>query len=188
MTAAYSEKAKASPDPNITIQEFNLGVWKLKIGTQSGKKLVERWDDIKSALPLFYRLCSDIFIMEPRLSAFFLFCQIWSGVKNALLMHFSTALLRAVCHSSLSLGFQSIWDLDRGWCPQRKTWCYIYYICNDGQPFLLFSSLVSQMARVSEFTFWLSFLALNIWFSNNVLGLLKTRVKSHFEMILLKGR
>jgi hypothetical protein len=54
MTAAYLEKAKATPSPNIIIEEINLGVWKLKIGTQCGKQLIEHWDDIKSALLLFY--------------------------------------------------------------------------------------------------------------------------------------
>jgi hypothetical protein len=89
MTVA--EKSKA--DWNIITENLRLGVWNLKIA-----KTTSRWRDIKSAVPLFYRLCSDIFILAPRLFTFFVFCQIWQGVEGALSMHFSSLLLRRVCH------------------------------------------------------------------------------------------
>ena len=96
MTAA--EKSKT--DPNITIENLRLGVWTLKIGKTSGHKLFQWWTDIKS-LPLFYRLCSDIFSLAPRLFTFFVLCVIWQGLEEALLMHFSSLLLRRVCHDWL---------------------------------------------------------------------------------------
>ncbi|KAF8803164.1 P-loop containing nucleoside triphosphate hydrolase protein [Phlegmacium glaucopus] len=87
---------KASANSNITIEDVRLGVWNLKIGKVAGRNFVQRWEDVKSALPLFYQLCSDIFALAPRLSIFFVFCQIWQGVEGALSMHFSSTLLRRI--------------------------------------------------------------------------------------------
>jgi hypothetical protein len=116
MTAA--EKPKA--DSDIIIEDLRLGVWNLRIAKTAGHQW---WREIKSARPLFFRLCSDIFTLEPlrlasrlssvfeaktdlsplairkpRLFTIFLFCQIWQGVEDTLLMHFSSLLLRRVCH------------------------------------------------------------------------------------------
>ena len=97
MTAA--EKSKA--DSNIVIETLRLGVWNVRIAKTTGHKLVQWWTDIKSAVPLFYRLCSDIYTLAPRLFTLFVFCQIWQGVEDALSMHFSSLLLRRVCHDWL---------------------------------------------------------------------------------------
>jgi hypothetical protein len=96
MTAA--EKSKADSDSNIIIEKLRLGVWTLKIAKTSGHKW---WTDVKSAVPLFYRLFSDIFTLSPRLFTIFVFCKIWQGVEDALLMHFSSLLLRRVCRDWL---------------------------------------------------------------------------------------
>ena len=99
MTAA--EKSKA--DSNIIIEHLRLGVWDLKVATSNttGHGLVQWWRDMKSAVPLFHRLCSDIFTLAPRLFTLFVFCQIWEGTEGALSMHFSSLLLRRVCHDWL---------------------------------------------------------------------------------------
>jgi hypothetical protein len=96
MTAA--EKSKA--DSKTVIENLRLGVWNLRIAKTTGTGH-QWWGDIKSAGPLFYRLCSDIFTLEPRLFIIFVFCQIWKGVEDALLMYFSSLLLRRVCHDWL---------------------------------------------------------------------------------------
>jgi hypothetical protein len=90
MTAA--EKSKA--DSDFIIEDLRLGVWKIRIDKTTGYE----WREMKSAGPLFYRFCSDIFTLEPRLFTIFIFCQIWRGVEDTLLMHFSSLLLRRVCH------------------------------------------------------------------------------------------
>jgi hypothetical protein len=99
LTMTATEKSKAA-DSNIIIENFRLGVWNLKIATTSGHMLVQWLTDIKSAVPLFYRLCSDIFALSPRLFTSFVLCQIWRGVEGALSMHFSSLLLRRVCHDT----------------------------------------------------------------------------------------
>ena len=96
MTAA--EKSKT--DSNFVIENLRLGVWNLKIAKTTGLKLVQWWTDIKSAVPLLYRLFSEVFSLAPRLFTLFLFCQIWKGVEDALSMYFSGLLLRHVCHDS----------------------------------------------------------------------------------------
>ena len=95
-TMAAAEKSKT--DSNIIIETLRLGVWNLRIAKTTGHKDVQWWTDIKSGVPLFYRLCSDIFTLAPRLFTFFVFCQIWEGIEGALSMHFSSLLLRRVCH------------------------------------------------------------------------------------------
>ena len=116
-----TQKAAASIDKKIIIEDIKLGTWKLKI-SKSGKKLLESWEDVKSISPLFYRLCLDIVTVAPRLSALFLLCQIWYGIDDALLMHFSTALLRGVRGRLWlpGLSIHMIWDLDRGRYPHWK--------------------------------------------------------------------
>ena len=89
-----AEKSKA--DSNIVIENLRLGVWNLKIAKTTGFKIVQWWTDTKSAVPLLYRLCSDVFSLAPRLFTLFLFCQIWKGVEDALSMYFSSLLLRQV--------------------------------------------------------------------------------------------
>ena len=95
MTAA--EKSKA--DSNIIVENLRLGVWNLKIAKTTGHMLTQWWIDVKSGVPLFYRLASDIFTLAPLPFTFFVFCQFWEGIEDALLMHFSSLLLRRVCHN-----------------------------------------------------------------------------------------
>ena len=94
MTA--KEESKAHSNANIIIETVRLGIWKIRIAKTS-----HTLSQIKSAVPLLYRLCSDIFTLAPRLFTFFIFCKIWEGVNDSLLMHFSSLLLRRVCHDWL---------------------------------------------------------------------------------------
>ena len=96
---AAEKESKANS--NIVIETLRLGVWKLRIAKTTGHNIVQWWTDIKSALPLFYRLCSDIFTLAPRLFPIVVFCQICVGIEGALSMHFSSLLLRRVCHDWL---------------------------------------------------------------------------------------
>ena len=112
LTMTTAEKSKA--DSNIIIENIRLGVWNFKIAKISGDMHVQWWTDIKSAAPLFYRLFSDIFTLSPHLFTFFVFCQMWQGVEDALLMHFSSLMLRRVCHNCLytfrGLSVQYMWS------------------------------------------------------------------------------
>jgi hypothetical protein len=95
MTAA--EKSKT--DSNIIIENIRLGIWNFKIAETSGHMLIQWWRNIEFAVPIIYRLFSDTFTLEPRLFTYFLFWGIWEGVEGALLTHFSSLLLRRVCHN-----------------------------------------------------------------------------------------
>ncbi|KAF8163821.1 P-loop containing nucleoside triphosphate hydrolase protein [Crassisporium funariophilum] len=83
-------------DADIVIEDIRLGVWTLKLAKPSGMNLQKYWDDIRSAYPLLRRLCGDIYSLAPRLFIFYIICQMWSGVEEALLMHFSSSLLRTI--------------------------------------------------------------------------------------------
>ena len=107
MTAAEKSKDDLDIDDldvddlDVLIEDVRLGVWKLRIDKTTGYNLDQWWKDIKSAVPLYCRLFSDIFTLAPRLFTFFVFCQVWQGVEDALLLHFSSLLLRRVCHDWL---------------------------------------------------------------------------------------
>lgn len=107
MTTA--EKENASTNSKVIIEDIRLGVWKLKIAKASSNNLVQ---DIKSAMPLLHRLCSDIFTMAPGLFTFFAFCQIWHGVGDAMSMHFSSALLRQVCVMAVYILFEDFHSIN----------------------------------------------------------------------------
>ena len=97
MTAAGKSKA----DANIIIESVRLGIWNFKIARTSGHMLTQWWRDIKFAVPIIYRLFSDIFTFAPRLFTYFLFYMIWQGVEDALVTYFSSFLLRRVCRFTL---------------------------------------------------------------------------------------
>lgn len=91
-----TQKAAASTDQKMIIEDIKLGIWRFKISKNASKKLHESWEDSKSVFALFYQLCLDTVFVAPRLSALFLFRQIWYVIEDALKMHFSTALIRGV--------------------------------------------------------------------------------------------
>ncbi|KAF8886866.1 P-loop containing nucleoside triphosphate hydrolase protein [Gymnopilus junonius] len=82
--------------PRITITQLRLGVWNLKIAEETVFGLRKQWKDIKTALPLFRRLANDIFNVAPTLFIIFVLCQIWQGIEDSILLHFSNELLRSI--------------------------------------------------------------------------------------------
>jgi len=96
------EKRPNPNDPKIIIDDIQLGVWRLKIGITPGWVLQRQFDSITSAYPLIRRLCTDIFFLSPRVFVFFFVCQFWSGIEDAVLMHYSSSLLRMVKRSNHS--------------------------------------------------------------------------------------
>jgi len=93
-----NEKQPPTPlnGPKINIDDIQLGVWRLKVGKPSGGVLRQHFDSITLAYPLFYRLCSDMFSLSPRIFLFFFVCQFWTGIEAAVSMHLSSSLLRMV--------------------------------------------------------------------------------------------
>ena len=96
--ATTVEKEKAFT--NVIVEEFKLGAWMFKIAKDTdgfSKRIARHWEEIRSVVPLFYRLSSDIFILAPRIFTLFVFFQIFNGLDGTMLMYFSSALLRRVC-------------------------------------------------------------------------------------------
>jgi hypothetical protein len=90
------EKQKVHVDSDVVIEEVQLGLWKVKVGHPPSLTLRRLLDNIKSAYPLYSRLFLDIYRISPRLFTFFLMCQVWKGVEDAILMHLSSSLLSRV--------------------------------------------------------------------------------------------
>ncbi|KAF8888411.1 P-loop containing nucleoside triphosphate hydrolase protein [Gymnopilus junonius] len=94
MASLLDEKDPKSP--TITIQEMQLGVWRVKVVSDTVFGLQKQWDDARSALPLYWRLMTDIFNASPALFTIFIACQLWQGIEDSILMHFSNQFLRNI--------------------------------------------------------------------------------------------
>ena len=86
-------KAKSAA-PNI--EEYQLGVWLLRLDRDRLLGKGKLWDSIRKALPLYYNLILEIYRIAPRLFTLFILTQIWQGVEDALQMQFSSRVLKAV--------------------------------------------------------------------------------------------
>ncbi|KDR69213.1 hypothetical protein GALMADRAFT_256051 [Galerina marginata CBS 339.88] len=87
----------------VAFEELQLGVWYLKFTSGDSLDPRKHWDDLKSALPLFRRLTTEIFSVAPGLFTIYILCLVWQGVEDSLLMHLSNQLLRTV-ESGVILG------------------------------------------------------------------------------------
>lgn len=93
-----SEKKPVHANSNIKISTRQLGVWKVRHTTHSsGFGLQDQIQDLRSSFPILLRLAKDIFTLAPGIVLAILACHIWEGVEDALEMHISNRLLRAVC-------------------------------------------------------------------------------------------
>ncbi|KAH9484595.1 ATP-dependent lipid A-core flippase [Psilocybe cubensis] len=81
---------------NVRIDEFQLGVWRFKIATETGFNPQKYWEDVKVSLPLFFRLAVDVFTISPRLFTIYIVCQIWQGIEDTILLQLSNNLLKTV--------------------------------------------------------------------------------------------
>jgi len=96
---SFDEEKPTSHDekkPQVEIEDFQLGVWHLRMEKEQLWNARKHWDSLWQAVPLFYRLSLDIYTISPRLFSLYLLTQVWQGIEDALQMHFSTRLLRAV--------------------------------------------------------------------------------------------
>ena len=101
-----SEKKPLHANSNIKISTRQLGVWKVRLTTHSsGFGLQDQIQDLRSSFPILLRLAKDIFTLAPGIVLAILACQIWEGVADALEMHISSRLLRAVCIPAIFFNF-----------------------------------------------------------------------------------
>ncbi|KAF9033938.1 P-loop containing nucleoside triphosphate hydrolase protein [Hymenopellis radicata] len=79
------------------LKTIDLGVFKLTLPVKS-----ERWDPwdqmkhVTSALPLSRRLATEVYSLDPLLSCAYVALQFWKGVEAAVVLYFSTRLLRII--------------------------------------------------------------------------------------------
>ena len=94
MTAAE----KSGADSSIIIENLRLGVWNLKIAKTTGHTLNQWWMSIQSAVPLLYRLCSDISLWHHDFSLYLSSARSGKELRTQCRCFFSSLLLRRVCH------------------------------------------------------------------------------------------
>ncbi|KAF8967246.1 P-loop containing nucleoside triphosphate hydrolase protein [Flammula alnicola] len=93
--ALTEDEKKLVNNPHITIQELQLGIWTLKLDATSFH-LRKHWADVKSAVPLVWRLTIDILGIAPFHFTAYILCQILKGIEDSLLLQLSNKLLRIV--------------------------------------------------------------------------------------------
>ena len=102
MASGKDDKDSDSPSKEgkeqlrVKIEELQLGVWHVKIASDTAFGIQKQWDDVRAALPLYWRLMKDIFNVSPVLFTVFIACQLLHGIEDSLLMHLSNRLLRNV--------------------------------------------------------------------------------------------
>ncbi|KAK0430901.1 P-loop containing nucleoside triphosphate hydrolase protein [Armillaria borealis] len=89
-------KANLAAENKGELETFQLGVWKVSILKSSPFNLRKQFLDLKDALRYFKRLAIDVYTLEPILATLFVFNKLWSGVQSALLLYFSSQILRMV--------------------------------------------------------------------------------------------
>ncbi|SJL17823.1 uncharacterized protein ARMOST_21386 [Armillaria ostoyae] len=89
-------KANLAAENKGELETFQLGVWKVSILKSSPLDLRKQFLDLKDALRYFKRLAIDVYTLEPILATLFVFNKLWSGVQSALLLYFSSQILRMV--------------------------------------------------------------------------------------------
>jgi hypothetical protein len=99
MTVAC-EKKDGSSKPNkfddVVIESQQLGVWRLLLASNKEMRPSKYYEEFQTFTPYVIRLFSDVYATAPRLFVLFIFLRIWQGFEEALLMHLSTRILRAV--------------------------------------------------------------------------------------------
>ncbi|KAK0209689.1 P-loop containing nucleoside triphosphate hydrolase protein [Armillaria fumosa] len=89
-------KANVATDSKGKLETFQLGIWKVSILKTTPLNLRKQFVDLKDALRYFKRLAIDVYTLEPVLATLFIFNKLWSGVQSALLLYFSSQILRIV--------------------------------------------------------------------------------------------
>ncbi|KAK0430903.1 P-loop containing nucleoside triphosphate hydrolase protein [Armillaria borealis] len=89
-------KANLAMNDKRELETFQLGVWKVSILKSSPLDLRKQFLDLKDALRYVRRLASDVYTLEPIVATLFVFNKLWSGVQSALLLYFSSQILRMV--------------------------------------------------------------------------------------------
>ncbi len=89
-------KENLAADKKGELETFQLGVWKVSVLKSSPLNLRKQFSDLKDALRCFKRLAIDVYTLEPILATLFVFSKLWSGVQSALLLYFSSHILRMV--------------------------------------------------------------------------------------------
>ncbi|PBK82584.1 P-loop containing nucleoside triphosphate hydrolase protein [Armillaria gallica] len=89
-------KADLATNDKRELETVQLGVWKVSILNSSPLDLRKQFLDLKDALRYVRRLAIDVYTLEPILATLFVFNKLWSGVQSALLLYFSSQILRMV--------------------------------------------------------------------------------------------
>lgn len=88
-----STKSDTSTKPKI--KTIDLGVHKVLLAA-SPWNLRDQWQQVVVALPLFKRLATEIYTLEPFLAVAYVVTQVWSGLESAILLYLSSRLLSIV--------------------------------------------------------------------------------------------
>ncbi|KAK0492630.1 P-loop containing nucleoside triphosphate hydrolase protein [Armillaria luteobubalina] len=91
-------KANLAENNKAEVETFQLGVWKVSTlkASESPSNLRKQFLELKDACQYTKRVVVDVYTLEPVLATLFVFNKIWSGVQSALLLYFSSQILRMV--------------------------------------------------------------------------------------------
>ncbi|KAK0205768.1 P-loop containing nucleoside triphosphate hydrolase protein [Desarmillaria ectypa] len=83
-------------DDRRKVETIALGVWKVSFLQSTPFNVRKQISDLGSAFPYFHRLAIEVYTLEPVLVMFFVLNKLWKGVEGALLLYFSSRILRII--------------------------------------------------------------------------------------------
>ncbi|KAK0440861.1 P-loop containing nucleoside triphosphate hydrolase protein [Desarmillaria tabescens] len=83
-------------DDQSKIETIALGVWKVSYLKNTPFNVRKQISDLGAAFPYFQRLALEVYSLEPMLAILFVLNKLWKGVEGALLLYFSSRILRII--------------------------------------------------------------------------------------------
>ncbi|KAG7439707.1 P-loop containing nucleoside triphosphate hydrolase protein [Guyanagaster necrorhizus] len=78
------------------LETITLGIWKVSSLKSTPFNIRKQFSDLGSAFPYFFRLAVEVYTLEPVLAIMFVLNKLWKGVEGALLLYFSSRILRII--------------------------------------------------------------------------------------------
>ncbi|KAK0430085.1 hypothetical protein EV421DRAFT_2042067 [Armillaria borealis] len=89
-------KENLAIDEGRRLETFQLGIWKVSILKRTQLNFGKQFLGLKKEFGYFRHLAIDVYTLEPMLATVFTLNELWCGVHSAVLLYFSSQILRII--------------------------------------------------------------------------------------------
>lgn len=146
-----------SHDPTRRFVSYKLGVWRLVVLTADSFDVLRNIRDLVNAIPLFFRMTSEIYALDPLLTTLYVVAQ-FSGLssllqtESTLMLYLSSKLLKSI-ETGITQGF---------------------------------TNYESTLAIIVAQLIWIIAAGSLTWYSNHFYPNFRRRVAAHYKVIRMK--